>query len=147
MSPPHSKCTTRSTEEAFGRIAREVFSLDPGIRWVALEQAGCAPRWARRNSESGKLCVGEATANEELVDPLLLMLAEGRDDLYGESMNPNARNLLFVVLAYADIVQIVARAGRDAHVSLAADEHVDAYGLGTKLAQLLDRRSELPSVR
>jgi hypothetical protein len=115
---------------------------------VALEEAGCAPRWAWRDPESGKLCVGETTSNnDELVDPLLLMLAEGRDDLYGDSMNANERHLLFVVLAYADMAQIVARFGRDAHVSVATDEHVDAYRLGTRLAKLLDRRSELPSGR
>jgi hypothetical protein len=144
---PGTRRAPGSTEEDLRRIARVVFSLDSGIRWVALDQAGCPPRWAWRDSESGKLCEGEATSNEELVDPLLLLLAEGRDDLYGDSMNPTARHLLFVVLAYADIVQIVVRVGRDAHVSVAADEHVDAYGLGTRLAQLLDHRSELPSGR
>jgi hypothetical protein len=75
------------------------------------------------------------------------MLAEGRTDLYGDSVNPNVRHLLFVVLAYEDIVQIVARVGRDAHMSIAADTHVDAYELGTRLAQFLVRRSELPAGR
>jgi hypothetical protein len=75
------------------------------------------------------------------------MLAEGRTDLYGDSVNPNVRHLLFVVLAYEDIVQIVARVGRDAHLSVAVDARVDAYELGTRVARFLARRSELPSGR
>lgn len=136
-----------SPQKVFARIARDVFSLDPGIRWVAVEEIGCPPSWAWRDPESGKLCLGETTSDDELVDPLLLMLAEGRDDLCGDSENASARHLLFVVLAYRDMAQIVVRLGRGAHVSVATDPHLDAYRLGARLARLLHSRSELPPGR
>jgi hypothetical protein len=124
---------------AFGLLAQKIFSLDAAIEWVALEEAGREPRWAWRDPETGRLCAGMTTDNAELVDPLLLMLAEGRDDLYGDETSANPHHLLFVVLAYADLVRIVAWFGPEAHISVAFAPGTDAYALGTRLIKLLDR--------
>jgi hypothetical protein len=81
----------------FMALAQQVFMLDPAITWVALEEAGREPRWAWRDLVTGRLCAGMATASAELVDPLLLMRAEGRDDLRcnEEGDNPHHRFLSF----------------------------------------------------
>ncbi len=81
------------------------------------------------------------TPDTELVDPLVLMLA-GRDGLYGQEERGNPHRLLFVVLAYADFVEIVVRFGRYDHAGVAVNRHADVYTLGRKLTELLDRRKE-----
>ena len=128
----------------FGRLARHVLSLDSAIEWVALEEAGREPRWAWRDSETGDLCAGSAIGNAQVADPLLFMLAEGGDDLHGEEMTGNPHSVLFVVLVYAEVVQIVARLRPNAHVTVAAAPGVDPYVLGTKLTSLLDRYAQPP---
>ena len=130
----------------FGMLARHVLSLDSAIEWVALEEAGREPRWAWRDPESGEVCAGSAKGNAEVVDPLLFMLADGFDDLHGEGRLDNPHHLLFVVLAYADMVQIVGRLGRDARVSVTLAPRIDPYALGTKLASVLDRCTQPPVV-
>jgi len=67
------------------------------------EKAGREPCCAWRDAETGP--------DAKLVDPFVLMLAEARDGLYGHEESRNPRGLLFVVLAYADFVEIVARFG------------------------------------
>ena len=134
--------TDATRKGAFRLLAQGVLSLDAAIKWVALEEAGREPRWGWPDPENGHLCIGNATYNDELVDPQLLMLADGREDLYGASANSNGRHLLFVVLAYEEMLQIVARFGPDARVSTAVDRHANACWLGTRLIELLDRRSE-----
>jgi hypothetical protein len=126
----------------FRSLAQELLALDDAIKWIALEEAGCEPRWAWRDSETGRLCAGTTSYDAELVDPLLLMLAEGRENLYDHETGPELHHLLFVVLAYADLVQIVARFGPDAYVSVAADRRTDAYSLGTELTHLLNQYLE-----
>src|SRR5260370_20408153 len=77
-------------EAAFASLAREVFALDTAIQWFALQKAGQEPCCAWRAAETGP--------DAEPVDPFVLMLAEGRDGLYGEEDRRNPRGLLFVVL-------------------------------------------------
>ena len=125
-------------KQSFRILAQQVFALHPGIEWVVLERAGCEPRWAWRDSETGKLCLGSTGNNAQLIDPLLFMLAERSDDISEAETITNPHRLLFVVLAYADIVQIVAHMGADAHVSVAVSSAIDAHSLGTKLTSLLD---------
>jgi len=129
---------------SFGMLAQQVLALDSAVEWVALEEAGREPRWAWRDPVSGEVCAGSATGNAQIADPLLLMLAEGGDDLFGEDTICNPCHLLFVVLAYEDIVQIVARMGTEAHVSVAVAPGTDPYVLGTKLMGLLDRCARPP---
>ena len=38
---------------------------------MVLEEAGCEPRWAWRDPETGKLCLATTTNNAQLIDPLL----------------------------------------------------------------------------
>ena len=121
---------------AFAMFAQEVFELDTAIQWFVLEKAGREPCCARRDIKTGR--VFTAVTTTELVDPLVLMPAEGRDGL---AEGRNHHRLLFVVLAFADLVQIVARFGRYDHVGVAVDRHADAYTLGRKLTELLDRRA------
>jgi len=80
--------------------------------------------------------------NTELVDPLVPMLAEVRDGLYGQEESGNPHPVLFVVLAYADFVEIVARFGRYDYVAITVDRHADVYTLGRRLTELLDRRTQ-----
>ena len=91
---------------------------------------------------TGELCGGAARANAQLIDPLLFLVAEGYDDLSGETTTADPHRLLFVVLAYPDLVQIVIRLGADAHLSVALSPGVDPHLLGTKLLGLLDRLTQ-----
>jgi len=85
------------------------------------------------------------TANSaQLVDPLLLMIAESSDDLYCGETAANPHRQFFVVLAYADFVQIVAVLERYAHISVAVSPCINAYVLGRKLTTLLDRCTQGP---
>jgi len=132
-----------ATEKAaFASLAQEVFALDTAIQWFALEKVGRGSCCARRDAETGTVFAAATTPDTELVDPLVLMLAEGRDGLYGHEESRNPHRLLFVVLAYADVVEIVARFGRSGHAGVAVNRHADVYALGRKLAKLLDRRTE-----
>jgi hypothetical protein len=127
---------------AFAVLAQEVFALDTAIQWFALENVGRGSCCARRDSESGTVFAAPTTPDTELVDPLVLMLAEGRDGLYRQEESRNRHRLLFVVLAYADVVEIVARFGRHGHAGVAVNRHADVYTLGRKLTELLERRTE-----
>jgi hypothetical protein len=127
---------------AFALLAQEVFALDTAIQWFALEKAGREPCSARRDAETGKVFQAATTPDTELVDPLVLILAEGRDALYRQEESRNSHRLLFVVLAYEDFVEIVARFGRYDHAGVAVNRHADVYTLGGKLTELLDRRTK-----
>ena len=127
---------------AFALLTQEVFALDTAIQWFVLERAGREPCCARRDEATGRVFAAPITPNTELVDPLVLMLAEGRDGLYGQEKNRNPHRLRFVVLAYADVVEIVARFGRYGHAGVAVNRHADVYTLGRKLTEVLDRRTK-----
>jgi len=126
----------------FALLAQEVFALDTSIQWFALEKAGREPCCARRDAETGRVFAAATTPDAELVDPLVLMLAEGRNGLNGQEKGRNPRGLLFVVLAYADFIEIVARFGRYDYAGVAVDRHADVYTLGRKLTELLDRKTK-----
>lgn len=138
MSRPAGRMQEAGRNEFFGRIVREILSLDPAIRWVALEEAGYPPRWVWHDPEEGQLRLGTGAHADELLDPLILVLAEGRDELYGAGDGSPSQPLRFVLLAYDGWVQIAARWRRDAHVSVGVASTADAYRLGRKLASLLD---------
>jgi hypothetical protein len=127
---------------AFASLAQEVFALDTAIQWFALEKVGRGSCCARRDAETGTVFAAAITPDTELVDPLVLMLAEGRDGLHGQEESRNPHRLMFVVLAYADVVEIVARFGLSGHAGVAINRHADVYTLGRKLTELFDRRAE-----
>src|SRR5438067_8386208 len=131
-----------SDKAAFALLGQEVFALDTAIQWFALENVGRGSCSARRDAETGTVLAASATPDTELVDPLVLMLAEGRDGLYGQEESRSPHRLRFVVLAYADVVEIVAWFGRSGHAGVAVNRHADVYTLGRKLTELLDRRTE-----
>ena len=126
---------------AFALLAQEVFALDTAIQWFALQKAGREPCCARRDAETGRVFAAATTPDTELVDPLVLMLAEGRDGLHGQEKRRNPHRLLFAVLAYADCIEIVARFGRYDYAGVAVNRNADVYTLGRKLTELLERRS------
>ena len=122
----------------FSMLAQQVLSLDTGIEWVALEEAGCGPHWAWREPNTGKLCSGTTTFNYEVVDPLLLLLADHPSHLNAEGAIDNPHRVRFIVLAYTNTMQIVARLNPGAHVVVALVPGIDPYLLGRKLVNLLD---------
>lgn len=126
------------SDAAFTSLVHQIFSFDPKIRWLALEEAAREPRWAWRNPVNGCICGGTTCEPVELVDPLLFMIAEGccPGGLPGSGQE---HQLLFAVLAYRDLVQVVARYGGGSYVTVAADPQVDANRLGTKLSEFLVR--------
>jgi hypothetical protein len=121
--------------DAFRRIVKEVLALDRRIRWVAFEEAGQPPRWVSRNPADSRLSVGTSGCGDELLDPLILVLAEEREEIYGHGST--RRPLRFLMLVYNDLVQIAARCGPDSHVSVGMDPATDAYALAEKLAGLV----------
>jgi hypothetical protein len=130
----------------FGILAQQVLALDSAVEWVALEEAGREPRWAWRDPKSGEVCARSATGNAQIADPLLLTVAECGEGQYGEETVCNPHHLLFLVLAYADMLQIVARMGTGAHLCVAVTPKTDPYVLGTKLMGLLDRCARPPAL-
>lgn len=128
----------------FRMLAEQVLSLDATIEWVALEQAGREARWAWRDLVTGRTRAGTTTSSAQLVHPLLFMLAEGSDELDCSRRVANPRRLLFLVLGYPDIVQIVAPLGADSQVSVGISPGTDPYALGRKVISLLDRYTRRP---
>jgi len=131
-------------KHSFRVLTQQIFGLSPEIEWVVLEEAGREARRAWRDPLTGKLCLSMTANNAQLIDPLLFMLAERSDDVSGQEASANPHRLVFVVLVYVDIVQIVARLGGDAHVSIAVSPAVNAHSLGTKLTSLLEDYVQSP---
>jgi hypothetical protein len=129
-------------ETAFALLAQGVFALDTAIQWFTLENIGRGSYCARRDAETGTVFTAATTPDAELVDPLVLMLAEDRDGLHGQEKSRNPHRLQFVVLTYTEVVEIVARFGRYGHAGVAVNRQADVYTLGRKLIELLDRRTE-----
>lgn len=123
-----------SRKMPFCALVQQVFSLDSAIQWVALEEAGREPRWAWRDPETGELCAGTTMENVLLIDPLMLMLAEGPEAMIGDREGADLHQLRFIVLHYADLVQIVAHFGRYAHIGVAIAPGADPCVLGTKVS-------------
>jgi hypothetical protein len=129
---------------SFEEIARSVLSLDAAIEWIALEQPGREMRWGWRDTSSGNVRTAVASADFPAVDPLLLLIAEGRDRPAGTV--GKSPGLLFVLVVYADMTQIVARWGVDSYVTVAVGIAVDAHALGRKLMSLLSPRADAAMV-
>jgi hypothetical protein len=138
-SPALNDVLDFSGKMPFGMLVQNVFSLDSAVQWVALEEAGREPRWAWRDPETGELRAGTTTDYALLVDPLMLMLAEGPEAMTGNGGDADFHQLLFIVLDYVDLVQIVARFGGYAHISVAIAPGTDACSLGARLVKLLNQ--------
>ena len=89
--------------------------------------------------ETGRLFAHTAADTAQVVDPLLFMVAEGYEEPSSEPATANPHRLLFVVLAYADVVQIAVRLGGDALLSVAVPPSVEAHTLGTKVISIVER--------
>ena len=124
---------------SFSTLARQIFSLDAAIEWVAMEVAGRGPHWAWREPNTGKLRAGATSFGYEVVDPLLLVFADHPSSVSGEATMDNAHGVRFIVLAYTNTMQIVAPLNPNAHVVVALSPAIDPYLLGRKLVNLLDR--------
>ena len=121
----------------FGVLAREVFSWDAAVRWIALDDPGRRPQLEWRDPDT-RLSATATTPEELTIDPLLLMLAENRQDIHSGGNSAGPRDLRFVVLAYRDRAQVVTRFGRHGYVNIGVNTAADAYRVGTRLAGLLD---------
>jgi hypothetical protein len=122
----------------FGVLAREVLSWDAAIRWIALDEPG-SHSLLRRRAPDTEVGAPAATAGYALrVDPLLLMLAANRRHIDDSSDRADPQRLRFVVLAYGDRAQIVAKFGRYGQVNIGIGLDGNAYRVGTRLAGLLD---------
>ena len=124
-------------ETQFGILARQAFSWDPAIRWIALDDGG---RQQLEWRDSDTAAAEAATTLEHPLrdDPLLLTLAESRHDMYHSRDGADAQHLRFVVLAYGDRAQIVTKFGRYGQLNIGIGLAGDAYQVGTWLAELLD---------
>ena len=129
----------RPQKLTFGTLAQQILSLDAAVEWVALEQAGREPRWAWRNPKSGSLYTGTTSHGGRIVDPFLLMIADHPGELSDNNAIGGSHQVLFVVLAYSDSMQVVAYLRPDAHVVVAVSPGTDPYVLGKKVASLLAR--------
>lgn len=127
----------------FGVLAQEVFSWDAAIRWIALDSPGRRPQLAWRDSDT-RLAAAAATPEALTIDPLLLMLAENRNDLYSGGSTAEPYDLRFVVLSYRDRAHIVTRFGRHGYVNIGLSLAADAYRLGTRLAGLFHSSVKVP---
>jgi len=128
---------------SFGILAKQVLSLDAAIEWMVLEEAGREPRWAWRNPRDGNLRMRFSRDYAQVVDPLLFMVADGDGGPKNGEAIGNAHRVRFVVLAYADMAQVVARLP-NGHITAAISPETDAYAVGRKLAGLLDRCMQRP---
>jgi hypothetical protein len=128
-------------ENRFGALAREVFSWDAAIRWIALDDRGRQQlEWRDPHTE---VAAAATTPRHPLtVDPLLLMLAESRHDIYNSGDRADPQHLRFVVLAYRDHAQIVTKFGRYGQLSIGIGLAGNAYQVGTRLAGLLDNAED-----
>jgi hypothetical protein len=124
-----------------GMLAREVFSWDAEIRWIALEDPGGRPQLEWRDPDT-RSAAAAATPEELTIDPLLLMLAENRRDRDESCHSQDPSRLRFVVLAYGDRTQVVMRFGRYGYVNVGVGLGADAYRLGTRLSGLLDQSAK-----
>ena len=146
MSPCRKSTSGRPGRVNFALLAGEVLSLNPAIRWVALEEAGRDPRWAWHDEATGELYTGAAYEDVQLVDPLLFLVAEGPASLGGGRENSGPHRLLFITLAYDDVVQVVARSGWDAYLSVALPPGAEGNAIGNALIALLQRHRQDPLV-
>jgi hypothetical protein len=122
-------------ELRFGALAREVFSWDAAIRWIALDNPGRQPLMEWRDAVAA---AAERSAQSVTVDPLLFMLAGSRDDIYQRSDSTEPHHLRFVVVAYRDRAQIVTRFGRYGQINIGVGLSGNAYQVGLRLTRLLD---------
>ncbi len=137
MSSTQPTHCTPAGSGLFILVVTDVLALDRAIRWVTFEEAGHAPRWVSRDVANGRIWVGASSCGDELLDPLVLVLAERRDEIYGHGSV--ARPLRFLILAYDGLIQIAARCGSDSHinvVNVGIDPAADLYTLAAKLASL-----------
>jgi hypothetical protein len=139
MNVCYEHCAPAPQKITFSTLAEQVLSLDGAIEWVALEVAGRGPHWAWREPDTGRLCSGSTTSDYEVVDPLLLVLADHPCYLGSEGVTDDPHRVRFIVLAYTNTMQIVARLAPKAHVVVALSSGIDPYRLGRKLVNLLDR--------
>jgi len=125
-------------EKRFGVLAREVFSWDAAIRWIALDDHG-RQRLKWRDPDTEVAAAATTPRHPLAVDPLLLMLAESRHDIYNSGDRADPQHLRFVVLAYGDRAQIVAKFGQYGQLNIGIGLGGNPYEVGTRLAGLLER--------
>ena len=121
-------------EMRFGVLAREVFSWDAAIRWIALDDRGRQQlEWRDPNAE---VAAAATTPGHPLtVDPLLLMLAGDRHDIYysGDRADPHTSDCRLATGIRANRHKIGVRPAQHRYWFGG-----NAYQVGTRLAGLQD---------
>jgi hypothetical protein len=87
---------------------------------------------------------GRATIDAQLIDPLLPLLVDCAGNGCGVSTDDDPHQVLFIVLAYGDMAQVVARIRPDAHLIVALPPGIDPYAVGRKVVSLLDSVTQIP---
>ncbi|HVT19156.1 MAG TPA: hypothetical protein VHQ90_23625 [Thermoanaerobaculia bacterium] len=107
------------------KISRQLFAVDPGIRYVAVNQAGRIvemeqnPRWPSYNPATTD------EMEELIVNPVVLELARRRGDL-------DLEGIRYVVLRYGLQYQLVVPY-RQGHVSVGVDLDADVVAVAAKV--------------
>jgi hypothetical protein len=107
------------------KISRQLFAVDPSIRYVAVNQGGRIvemeqnPRWPSYNPANTD------EMEELIVNPVVLELARRRGDL-------DLEGILYVVLRYGLQYQLVVPY-RQGHVSVGVDLDADVVAVAAKV--------------
>ena len=70
-------------DEFLMRAARDLLALGRRIRWVAFEKLGRPSRWVSRDPLHGALWIETGSRGNELLYPMIMVLAEERDAVSG----------------------------------------------------------------
>ena len=113
----------------WSNISSQVFELDPGIRYLAVNQDGEIVEMAQRLPTHNPV---ETDRMEELlVNPTILEMAKRRGDL-------DLDGIRYIIIQYGLQYQAIFNY-RDGHVSVGIESNSDAVGVVTKIIEHLDQ--------
>ncbi|WP_101298188.1 hypothetical protein [Halegenticoccus soli] len=122
-------------ELAFDELAEMAFAADPAVRWVAVGRAGDEPRSAYRPGVEPANPDASDEAEERIVNPAILTLAEGRGEW-------DVGGVEYVIVAYGAVTQVVLRLPEGRHLSVSLEKTADACRIAERL---VDRLAERPA--
>ncbi len=121
----------------WSNISPQVFELDPGIRYLAVNQDGEIVEMAQRLPTHNPV---ETDRMEELlVNPAILDLTKRRGDL-------DLDGIRYIIIQYGLQYQAVFNY-RNGHVSVGIESDSDAVAVVTKILEYLENPVESPEVQ
>jgi hypothetical protein len=117
---------------SFDQLAAAAFAIDSGVRWVAVARPGEPPRYRYRPTVAPLNESASDEAEERLVNPAMIALAQGRGDW-------DLNGLRYIVIAYGKLSQVVAPLPEGGHISLSVDRGTDAAEVGETLVARVAR--------